>query len=200
MAERELGPGLAARIPLALYSRDEQTLRPEGAPPLDALEAELQAVALDDLTAEDAALRYADLVIAWNVFQHFYPYFDGVDADWDAVLTQTLRRAAGDEAPRDFLQTLQWMVAQLDDGHGRVGHPVEAEEAGLPFLVSEVEGEVIIVAVADTADGDACFGRGDVVASMDGVPSEEVLREAERYISGSPQWKAVRAQRAFGAR
>ena len=102
-----------------------------------------------------------------------------------------------DRSPKDFLQTLRWMVAELEDGHGRVRHPVEGLEAGLPFLVSEVEGEVVIVAVTETA-ADACFRRGDVVASLDGVPADEVLHETEPYLSGSPQWKAFRAQRGFG--
>ena len=200
VVEKPLPRGLAAQIPLALYSRDGHTLRPEDAPPPERLEAALQAINLSTLTATDEALRYADVIIAWNVFQHFYPYFDVVDVDWDAVLTKTLRRAGNDRSPEDFLQTLRWMVAQLDDGHGRVGHPLEEGRAGLPFVVDEVEGEVVVVAVADeVADGkDACFERGDVVTSLGGVPSEGVLDEAERYISGSPQWKRYRALREFG--
>ena len=198
VAEKPLGQGLAARIPLALYSQDDQTLRPEGAPPPDSLQAALEAIKLDSLTAEDEALRYADVVIAWNIFQHFYPYFDVVEVDWDDALTQTLHRAQDDRTSEDFLQTLQWMVAQLDDGHGRVHHTVAEEEASLPFMVNEIEGEVVIVAAPDSLGEEACVERGDVVASIDGVPSEQALQEAERYLSGSPQWKAYRAQREFG--
>lgn len=196
VVERPLGSGLVARIPLALYSRDGRTLRPDGAPPVAALAAELERVALDRFTAADEALRYANVIIVWNVMQHFYPYFDVVEVDWDAVLTETLRRARGDRGPEDFLRTLRLMLVHLADGHGRVDHPVTRTQARLPFLVDLVEGRVVVVA-AGAGEG-ACVERGDIVVSIDGVPAEAALREAERYLSGSPQWNRVRALRAFG--
>lgn len=198
VVERALGWGLSAQIPLALYSRDGQTLRPDDAPPTAPLEATLAQIALDELTAADEALRYADVIIAWNVFQHFYPYFDVVDVDWDAVLTETLLRAGDDERPEDFLYTLRWMVAQLDDGHGYVHHPLLNEQAGLPFLVDSVEGEVVVVAVADEPDPGVCVARGDVVTALDGVPAAQVLSEAMQHHAGSPQWKTWRALRELG--
>jgi len=35
-------------------------------------------------------------MLAWNVFQHFYPYFDVVGADWGKELEIALRTAATD--------------------------------------------------------------------------------------------------------
>lgn len=200
VVSRPLGRGLSAQIPLALYSNDEQTLRPDGAPPPDDLHAALEDVRLDALSASDEALRYGNVIIAWNVFQHFYPYFDVVDVDWDEVLTRTLQRAGSDSSDEDFLPTLQWMVAQLDDGHGRVFHPVMQERAGLPFRVERVEDRIAVVAVSDSlrAADEACIRRGDVVVSVDDVPVEEVMQEVKPYISGSPQWKEVRALNEWG--
>ena len=37
------------------------------------------------------------MALAWNVFQHFYPYFDVVQADWPAELRRALSSAATDE-------------------------------------------------------------------------------------------------------
>jgi hypothetical protein len=34
----------------------------------------------------DRATRLAAIIVAWNVFQHFYPYFDLVQTDWMASL------------------------------------------------------------------------------------------------------------------
>ncbi len=198
VVERPLGRELSAQIPLALYSRDGQTLRPDDAPPVERLEAELEQIALDELTGADEALRYADVVTAWNVLQHFYPYFDVVNVEWDTVLTQTLRRASTDQTPKDFLQTLRWMVAQLDDGHGNIEHPSTELEARPPFLVDEVEGEIVIVAFRFTVSDEACFSRGDVVISIDGVASMDIVRASEELISGSPQWKKHQALRTLG--
>ena len=198
LVERALGRGLSAQIPLALYSRDGQTLRPDDAPPVGRLEAELEHIVLDELAGGDEALRYADVIVAWNVFQHFYPYFDVIEVDWDSVLTQTLRQASAGQTRKDLLQSLRWMVAQLDDGHGNIEHPPTEHEARPPFLVDEVEGEVAIVAVRSAVSDEACFSRGDVVVSIDGVPSMDIVKASEKLISGSPQWKKRQALRTLG--
>lgn len=54
------------------------------------------------------------------------------------------------------------------------------------------------MALAAGVDDGACLRRGDVVVSIDDVPSDQALREAERYLSGFPQWKRVHALRAIG--
>ena len=94
VVERLIGMGLAAQIPLALYSKDGQTLRPEGVPSTQQLKERLQSVPINTLTGADEALRYADVVIAWNVFQHFYPYFDVVNVHWENILSEALHKAS----------------------------------------------------------------------------------------------------------
>ncbi len=198
VAERSLGRGLAAQIPIALYSRNGRTLNPEPVSTLPLLQSELQKISINTLTAADSALRYANVIIAWNIFQHFYPYFDVVAADWDAVLTETLTRASNSSNEKDYLQTLQWMVAQLEDGHGYVQHPILREYAGLPFLVDAVEERIIITALGADVEENACVKRGDIVISVDEVRAGEVLRGSKKYFSGSPQWKMYRALIDFG--
>ena len=60
------------------------------------------------------------MIIAWNVMQHFYPYFDVVQSDWDQALTTALKSAATDDSGVKFLSTLRRMMSALHDGHGRV--------------------------------------------------------------------------------
>ena len=191
-----LGRGLSAQVPLALYSNDEQTLRPDDAPSPDALREALDSISPDRFTTEDEALRLADVLIAWNVFQHFYPYFDVVEADWEQVLPRTLRRAEADTSQRDFLRTLRRMLVPLEDGHGRVSHPDE-QRTGLPLLVDRIGDEVMVVDTASYSDSRHCAQPGDVLRSFDGTPIEETLRDTRRYISGSEQWRTIRALRTF---
>src|SRR5579864_4158129 len=109
----ELVGGVSALVPLALYAGDAGTLpavpgdvrpqapaKPEGFVP----------------SGNDRATRLADVVLAWNVFEHFYPYFDVVAADWPAELRRALRSAATDRDERAFLDTLRRLVAALHDG------------------------------------------------------------------------------------
>ncbi|PSQ67305.1 MAG: peptidase S41 [Bacteroidetes bacterium QH_2_64_74] len=195
---KSLGRGLSAQVPLALYSRDDQTLRPDDAPSPDALRDVLDDVSLDRLMAEDEALRLADIIIAWNVFRHFYPYFEVVDADWDRALTQSFRRAKADSSSRDFLRTLRRMLVPLEDGHGRVSHPADTLTVGLPLQFDQIGESVVVADTASYADAQSCARPGDVLTSIDGTPLEKALQAEKRYISGSPQWRMVRALRHLG--
>jgi C-terminal processing protease CtpA/Prc len=190
---KKLGSGLSCFIPLALYGTETQTYpaAPDGA--LGNLKRAVKNGIPQKLTAADPYVRKAGVVIAWNVFQHFYPYFDVVKVDWNKVFTETLVQAAADANEKDFLKTMQKMIAQLQDGHGNVYHPLLRDRAGFPFKVDWIEYQVVI-----TVSQDKLFKRGDVILSIDGIDAEKALLEAETYISGSLQWKRVRSLGQFG--
>jgi len=198
VVNKPIGRGLSVQLPLALYSDGGQTLRPEDAPLPSALRDSVGRVETPILETNQP-LRLGDVAIAWNIFQHFYPYFEVVDVDWDAVLRRTLRRALADDAStKEFLQTLRRMVAQLKDGHGRVNHRQEAPSSRLPVRFGQVEGEIAVVDTAEQFDRNLCPEIGDVVVSIDGRPAEQRLQDRKQYISGSPQWTEGRALRQLG--
>jgi len=145
-------------------------------------------------TADNVFVRLADVVIAWNILQHFYPYFDVVDVDWDLELTNTLREALNDTNEEDFFYTLSHMVAKLQDGHGNVYHRVFIEQAGLPIKVDWVEDQVVVTASEDPDH----FQRGNIILNIDGKHAEQALLDAEKFISGSPQWKRYKSLIRFG--
>ncbi|WP_103019427.1 S41 family peptidase [Salinibacter altiplanensis] len=193
---KPLRRGLSVQLPLALHGRDGQTLRPEGAPSPSALRDSIGRVEAP-VFETTPSLRLGSVAIAWNVFQHFYPYFEVVDVDWNAVLTRTLRRALADDRSRKtFAQTLRRMVAQLGDGHGQVKGL--STLAGLPVKFGRVEGNVVVVDTAAYVDRALCVEVGDVVTSIGGRSPKQELRDAKQHISGSPQWKEVRALQQFG--
>ena len=69
------------------------------------------------------ATRLAAVALAWNILQHFYPYFDVVESNWPSALREALAAAANDSGEQAFLHTLRLMVAALHDGHGNVYNP-----------------------------------------------------------------------------
>jgi C-terminal processing protease CtpA/Prc len=189
---KPLGAGLAARIPLALDGNDSTAHGATTAPPFVGLMADLRRVGVDTLNAGDEALRLADVVIAWNVFQHFYPYFDVVPGDWDAELTTALEEALDDRSAGDFLHTLNRLVAALHDGHASVTLEGTAW-AHIPVEVDWIEDQVVVTRATDTT-----LHPGDVVLALDGGDAVELVRRRETEMSGSPQWKRSRSMRAFG--
>jgi C-terminal processing protease CtpA/Prc len=191
--DQEIGRGICARIPLALETDEGGTIPRSNPEDLGRLRTVLEGLLLAPLSGADESVRLGDVIIAWNVFQHFYPYFDVVKVDWNAALTRSLERALADRTEEDFLRTLNWLVARLDDGHGGVYHALQQTLGTPPFRVEWVEDKAVV-----TASRDAAFKSGDVVLAVDGRKAEDILLEDEEFFSGSPQWKRIKATAQFG--
>jgi len=189
----ELGGGVSALVSLALYAGAAGTLpavpadvrprapaRPEGFVP----------------SGNDRATRLADVILAWNVFEHFYPYFDVVAADWPGELRRALRSAAADADERAFLDTLRRLVAALHDGHGTVVSRSAGRPSHLPLLWDWVEDRLVVTAV--DAERGGGVQRGDVVTAIDGRPAKEAIAAEEELTSAAtPQWRRHRALEAL---
>jgi C-terminal processing protease CtpA/Prc len=181
--EAELVPGVTASVPLVLYADSEGTL--PHAPLPDASD-------LYDHTPADRATRLAAVVIAWNVFQHFYPYFGVVKTDWPAQLPKALGSAATDAGTADFQKTLQRLVAALKDGHGNVMSPAVRPVSQPPLTLDWVEGQFVVTRVQKgKSEGVA---PGDRILKIDGKPIDRAAAEARSLISGATeQWIRYRS-------
>jgi C-terminal processing protease CtpA/Prc len=155
------------------------------------------------LSAEDRATRLAAVALGWNVLQHFYPYFDVVQAEWPVALREALASAATDGDEQAFLRTLRLMVAALHDGHGNVvgANVPGTPTATLPLLWDWVQGRLVITHVAaDAPDEDASLRPGTVVLAIDGRPAADALADAERPVSAATeQWRRFRGLRELAA-
>jgi C-terminal processing protease CtpA/Prc len=192
---KELGPGLWAAVPVALpvqsVRRGSRRLAPSGggkairrAPTGESSKVQPSA------TAE----RVAAMVIAWNVFQHFYPYFDVIDTDWDEELTTALTAALDAQDDLEFYYAVKLLMAALHDGHGRTYHDdISWTETGFPFLVDWIEKQVVVTA-SEVPEVEI----GDVVVSVDGVSATALADDDMQYHSGSTQWKRYLCMRYFG--
>lgn len=177
-----LGGGVSCLVPLALFADAQGTL------PHSAATVQNKKDTLVKYSGNDRATRLADVALAWNILQHFYPYFDVVQTDWPQALRAALKSAATDADERAFLVTLRRLIAQLNDGHGAVYNSNYRTFFSAPVLFGWVEGQLVIIKVAATgAEG---LQPGDIVLKVDGKPSIAVLTESETSISGAtPQWK-----------
>jgi hypothetical protein len=178
-----LGGGVAASIPLAVWTAlpaVPDSLRvPQGAPP-----------GWRASPAERAA-RMADVITYWNFAQHFYPYFDVIQADWPAALRTGLQEAAAAN-PAQHPRVIQRLAAALQDGHASVidttRFPVYAA-----LWLEMVERHVVITAVGDSAR-ESGVSIGDEVLTVDGRPVADALADEERHTSAaSPQFRRIAA-------
>jgi C-terminal processing protease CtpA/Prc len=177
----DLGGGVKALVPVALVTAGAVTPPP--------------AHRNIRYTANDRATRIAGVIIAWNIFQHFYPYFDVVQTDWGKALETALQSAAADRDERDFVLTLRRLVAALKDGHGSVIPGPQGAPA--PLAWDWIENRLVVTFVPD-AQGQA-IERGDAVLGVNGKPVAQALAEIEALTSGAtPQWIRWKALRELG--
>lgn len=175
----DLGGGVSALIPLALFVDDGGTL------PHEVVDNET-VTTKRQLAVDEKTTHLATVILAWNVFQHFYPYFDVVNTNWLSALRDGLLGANSAKSEEQFVNVLREMVAQLHDGHGHV----QLQTTNLsrpPFGWDWIENELIITFVEDEAKGQ--LHRGDIVTAIDGQPVATILAAQEKLISGAtPQW------------
>jgi len=185
----DLGRGLRARVPLALYSKDGRTI---GDDPAAARRS--QAGVPATAAGFDAIAGIADVIVVWNVLEHFWPYWDVVPVDWIAELDAALADALDDRSMDDHVATLERLSVAAPDGHATTTCPGASRREYLPFAVDLIEGQVVVTATANQA-----IARGDVIVSVGGRPATEQLAADGARVSGSPQWRLVRARQQFGA-
>jgi C-terminal processing protease CtpA/Prc len=180
----DLGGGISCVVPLALYTDANGTLPRRTSAPL--------APSLYKFSAKDRTTRLAAVAQAWNVLQHFYPYFDVVQTDWKRALAETLLSAATDSDELTFLRTMKRMLAQLKDGHGFVGHLSRVPSHTLPVVFAWIENQVVVTSVAP--EGAEGLQPGDIVLKIDDKPILTALAEEEALVSSAtPQWKRYTA-------
>lgn len=182
---------LHAFMPLALYSDEHGTL-----PRLAAAPYQPMPLPTDFRSYGDERVRLAAAIVAWNAFQHFYPYFDVVKTDWAAELPKVLAAARQARDAEETQHALQRLVHAAQDGHGRVtlGTAPKQPYGELPLAIGWVEGRAVVTQtlVADKVQV------GDVIVKIDSVDMETLARDEDALLSGSPQWRRLWASRLGG--
>ena len=208
--EAELAGGVSGLVPLTLYADEDGTLphAPKSGPATS-------APAAAPYSGNQRATRLAGVALAWNVFEHFYPYFDVVQSNWSAALPVALKSAATDKDERAFVDTLRRLVVELHDGHGSVRHNSDAALATPPFAWDWIDGQLVITAIppenpttgarrrrhhllplrrplrrrppfrAPIASEGWYCAPGDIVVALDGRAIAERMAETEALISAA---------------
>jgi len=185
-----LGAGVWCSLPLTLYTGAHGTVprgdltvptprRPDGWKP----------------SGNDRSTRLASVILAWNVLQHFYPYFAETGTDWPAQLPTALRAAATDSDGASFSLTLRRLTATLRDGHVGVNSPYRISHVPRwPFAWSFVEGRLVVVRADSMLAGNARVG--DEVVAIQGRPTSQWVKDAEA-LEGAATPQGIRIRVAW---
>ncbi len=186
---KSLGNGIECALPLTLPTNGKilfGSTTTSTAAFTALLKDSLKKIDIAEKPYNKDAIRLANVAMAWNVLQHFYPYFDDVPVNWDSTLTATLQATLQCRSMQEFETVMRKMLVGLRDGHAEFYRPVPKRI--IPALVENVNGQPVILASADRD-----LKRGDVIVEIDGKSATVLLQEEEALISGSPQHKRAEA-------
>jgi C-terminal processing protease CtpA/Prc len=143
-------------------------------------------------SGSDRTTRLAEVAVSWGVFQHFYPYFDQVGADWPGALRRGLTSAAVGPDADSYVRTLRHLLAELQDGHAMVRNPSINPAVRFAFNWDWIEGNLVITSV----EAGATHGMtaGDRVLTINGRTVAAALADIESLTSAAtPQWRLLRS-------
>lgn len=132
--------------------------------------------------------QVASVIIAWNVFQHFYPYRNVIKTDWNIELERAIFMCQSGLNQEQFLETLKRMLSKSNDGHVYVF--TSDDRFFPPFAWEWIEDSLVIVKVFDESLG---IKPGYIVDSINGIVPKEFFEKNKEFISSATerwlQWR-----------
>lgn len=188
---KNIGNGLRCIVPQVLLGNDQKTYPAANPIQLEELQKRISEATPELFDVSDVYVRLTSINIAWNVFQHFFPYKDEIKLEWGKELPLALNAAYEAKNSQEFGKVLRLMTEKLKDGHVSVSFG-EQNYFSIQADVAYVEGKLLISKVDSLP-----LKVGDVVTSINGIPALEHFRSIKSEISGSDQWKNSNATRQF---
>ena len=189
LIEKEITKGIYFQVPLVLYSNEGGTYPKSDSGSLLKLKNDLKEVQQE---ATDLPVRWGNVINTYNVFQHFYPYFDVVDVDWPEELQKALSRSFTDASAKDHLVTLEKFTSPLKDGHINVTYKRNSGWSTPPITWEWIENKLVITNVLDS---EIPLVVGDIVTEINGKNTKEYFEEINSRISaGTEGWLNHKAE------
>jgi hypothetical protein len=183
---REISPNIWINMPMVLYTKDRITYPKSTFPVNEFINNNEENT---PSTPESVEFRIGNLINAWNVFQHFYPYFDVVRVDWEKVLEESqIATFSSDGAGHH--EELKVLTAKLKDNHVNV-YSAQTSFFAPPIRWEWIEDQLIITQVFDE---NLQIKIGERVEEVDGQSPEVYFEKIKSGISASSEgWMNHRA-------
>ena len=187
--DKEIVKNVCCQIPLVLYGNKKGTYPVSNRTNLSRLK---KRVSGQSANPNELFARLGNVIITYNIFQHFYPYFDVIPVDWDAAFQSAIKQSYLDKNRNDHLETLERFTAKLKDGHISV-RGGDHKNYIPPILWEWVENRLVITYVMDK---DSNLKRGAIIEKINGVSPHDYFQATEERISAATDgWLNYVAQR-----
>jgi hypothetical protein len=181
--QKPVSSNLQVAFPLVLWADSFHTYPKGDEQKLEALKQELSKISSGELTAKTVYTRIANVIILWNKIQHFYPEMDKLKLNWSNELTKAIIACFSDSTVLQHRITLTKMLSPLKDSHMTLYYTSLMPAQYFPAITWEwIENKLVITHVFDEALG---IKKGEVVVSVDGVPSENYWNSIKQQVLGA---------------
>lgn len=165
-------------IPLVVNVNETGTIPKSSEKELEHLIYSLNKYKIDE---NSLSFRLGNIINTYNVFQHFFPYFDVLKLDWENELENALIRSFKDSSLKDHLITLRKFTSPLKDGHISISSNRVNESFYTPPFVWEWIGNKLII--SDVWQDDLNLEKGEEIIKINGIDSKKYFDEIESMIS-----------------
>jgi C-terminal processing protease CtpA/Prc len=151
----------------------------------------------ENLKFPDAGFQLLGLYRFWNIVEYWSPYRDLVGEAWDSVLAEFIPRIALAKNSETYQRELMALLAKARDGHANLWSSLQARppvgKCQIPVNVRFIENLPVISGLpAAEPDGVAGLKLGDVISTLDGVPTPKLIESWAPYYSTSNQAARLR--------
>lgn len=194
--EKSIGSGLKIIFPYSLYGTKTQTYPVLDSTKFRQLVHQLSAIDKGAGGVDNIEGRLGAISIYWNLFQHFYVYFEEAGLDWNNELIPLIQSAYNCKNKLEFYIMLKEHTARLKDGHVQVA--MEPDFYYPTFQIDWIEDQIV---VTKTLVEKSSLQIGDIITEVNGTPALIFWNnEMKRISAATPTSKRYRTKNfALGA-
>lgn len=180
--EKPISKNLKIFVPIVLYGTQNQTFPLTDSVKVNKQLSAINSISGDKLTVNNLYLKIGNITNTWNIFQHFYPYFDVAKTNWTADLEKSLTESYQSNSDVEYANILKKMTAKLKDGHISVWYTGNKNQYYPPFAWDWIENKLMIKSVMDST---LKLKKGDIVEKINGQDAQKYFQNIYEHISAA---------------
>ncbi|SOD92620.1 S41 family peptidase [Spirosoma fluviale] len=143
------------------------------------------------MTTPDAGYRLLSLYRYWNIIQYFFPYKHLIGEDWNKVLPTFIPAFVNARDSLAYRLAALSLIGRIHDTHANVwgDQIIRKDYKGSffsPVQVRYIENQFVVTNFFNDSLGRLSgLKRGDVVTSVDGVPTSALIQQRKPYYPAS---------------
>lgn len=126
-----------------------------------------------EMTSPNLEHRLLALFRVWNVIEHFFPYKNLMDRNWEDVLHEFIPRFIEAQNPRAYTLTLGEMLTHLQDSHVSLSNTTMTEIIGVAHPMVRlrfIQNEYVFTDLLDEPTRNSGLELGDALVMIDDEP------------------------------